>query len=208
MTDLLLVETTDRVRTITLNRPEARNALNTPLQRAAGAALAEADADDAVDVVILTGTDPAFCAGLDLKELGGSAENLRGGARRPERVAVHRARGDDEAGDRRDQRPVRHRRVRGRARVRLPRRVGARGVRRHPRAGRPHTGRRDEREPAAVGRAPQGEGDEPHRQLHRRARGAPPRSGEPRRRPRRSPPARARPSPRTSRATTSARCGT
>jgi len=78
MTDLLLIETTDRVRTITLNRPEARNALNTPLQRASGAALAEADHDDSVDVVILTGSDPAFCAGLDLKELGGSAENLRG----------------------------------------------------------------------------------------------------------------------------------
>jgi enoyl-CoA hydratase len=36
----------------------------------------EADADDGVDVVILTGTDPAFCAGLDLKELGSSAGNL------------------------------------------------------------------------------------------------------------------------------------
>lgn len=78
MTDLLRIETSDRVRTITLNRPEARNALNTPLQRAAATALTGADADDTVDVVILTGTDPAFCAGLDLKELGGSAENLRG----------------------------------------------------------------------------------------------------------------------------------
>jgi enoyl-CoA hydratase len=78
MTELLLAETIDRVRTITLNRPEARNALNTLLQRAAAIALTVADADDSVDVVILTGTDTAFCAGLDLKELGGSAENLRG----------------------------------------------------------------------------------------------------------------------------------
>ena len=78
MPDLVLVETHDRVRTITFNRPDARNALNTPLQRASGAALTEADADDAVDVVVLTGSDPAFCAGLDLKELGGTAENLRG----------------------------------------------------------------------------------------------------------------------------------
>ena len=46
MPDLVIVETHDRVRTITLNRPEARNALDTPLQRASGAALAEADADD------------------------------------------------------------------------------------------------------------------------------------------------------------------
>ena len=43
------------MRTVTLNRPEARNALTRPLQRASGAALAEADADDAVDVVVLTG---------------------------------------------------------------------------------------------------------------------------------------------------------
>ena len=77
MTDLLLTETADRVRTITLNRPEARNALNSALQRATAAALTAAETDDAVDVVILTGADPAFCAGLDLKELGGSAENLR-----------------------------------------------------------------------------------------------------------------------------------
>ena len=38
----------------------------------------QADADDNVDVLILTGTDPAFCAGLDLKELGDTAGNLGG----------------------------------------------------------------------------------------------------------------------------------
>ncbi len=43
-----------------------------------GCAQAEADAD--VDVIILTGTDPAFCAGLDLKELGSTAGNLGGGS--------------------------------------------------------------------------------------------------------------------------------
>ena len=48
----------DRVCTVTLNRPEARNALSVALQREAGAALAAADADADVDVVILTGTDP------------------------------------------------------------------------------------------------------------------------------------------------------
>ena len=80
MADLVLVDTVDRVRTVTLNRPEARNALNVALQREAGAALAAADTDDEVDVVILTGTDPAFCAGLDLRELGDRAKNLVGGA--------------------------------------------------------------------------------------------------------------------------------
>ena len=79
MANLVIVETNGRVRTITLNRPEARNALDTALHRAAASALAEADADADIDVVILTGADPAFCAGLDLKELGAGGANLRGG---------------------------------------------------------------------------------------------------------------------------------
>ncbi len=83
MADLVLVDTADRVRTITLNRPEARNALSVALQREAGAALADADEDAGVDVVIFTGTDPAFCAGLDLRELGQDGANLVGGADDP-----------------------------------------------------------------------------------------------------------------------------
>jgi len=79
MADLVLVETTDRVRTVTLHRPEARNALDTALLRTSAAALEDAEDDAEVDVVILTGTDPAFCAGLDLKELGGGGANLVGG---------------------------------------------------------------------------------------------------------------------------------
>ncbi|GFG69026.1 enoyl-CoA hydratase [Mycolicibacter senuensis] len=66
--DILLVQTQDRIRTLTLNRPQARNALSRALRDAVFGALAEADADDGVDVMILTGADPVFCAGLDLKE--------------------------------------------------------------------------------------------------------------------------------------------
>lgn len=73
MTDILLLDTTERVRTLTLNRPESRNALSTELRDRFFAALADAEADDAVDVVIVTGADPVFCAGLDLKELGGQS---------------------------------------------------------------------------------------------------------------------------------------
>ncbi len=72
--DILLIDTTDRVRTLTLNRPESRNALSVALRKRFFAALRDADADDDVDVVILTGADPVFCAGLDLKELGNSTE--------------------------------------------------------------------------------------------------------------------------------------
>ncbi|RAU92916.1 enoyl-CoA hydratase [Mycolicibacter senuensis] len=70
--DMLLVQTQDRIRTLTLNRPQARNALSRALRDAVFSALAEADADDGVDVMILTGADPVFCAGLDLKEFGDS----------------------------------------------------------------------------------------------------------------------------------------
>ena len=62
------------MRTLTLNRPQSRNALSSELRRRFFAALRDAEADDAVDVVILTGADPVFCAGLDLKELGDSSE--------------------------------------------------------------------------------------------------------------------------------------
>jgi len=71
--DFLLSDTDERVLTLTLNRPESRNALSTALRDRFFAALTEAEADDAVDVVILTGSDPVFCAGLDLKELGGQS---------------------------------------------------------------------------------------------------------------------------------------
>ena len=72
--DILLIDTTDRVRTITLNRPAARNALSAALRSQFFGALRDAEADDAVDVVIVTGADPVFCAGLDLKELGNTTE--------------------------------------------------------------------------------------------------------------------------------------
>jgi enoyl-CoA hydratase len=72
--DVLLIDTTDRVRTLTLNRPRSRNALSSALRREFFAALRVAEADVTVDVIILTGADPVFCAGLDLKELGNTTE--------------------------------------------------------------------------------------------------------------------------------------
>ena len=65
---LVLVADHGPVRVLTLNRPEARNALSRDLIRAAYSALTEADADETVRAVVLTGSDPAFCAGVDLKE--------------------------------------------------------------------------------------------------------------------------------------------
>jgi enoyl-CoA hydratase len=71
---VLLTDTTDEgVRTITLHRPESRNALSSQLIAELGDAITAADRDGDVTVIVLTGTDPAFCAGLDLKELGSSS---------------------------------------------------------------------------------------------------------------------------------------
>jgi enoyl-CoA hydratase/carnithine racemase len=68
--ELVTTATAGAVRVITLNRPEARNALSVALQSALAVALHAADGDETVACVVLTGADPAFCAGLDLKELG------------------------------------------------------------------------------------------------------------------------------------------
>lgn len=65
----MLVEVADRVAVITMNRPAQRNALNRAVRRALPAAITACDADDGVDVMILTGADPAFSAGIDLKEV-------------------------------------------------------------------------------------------------------------------------------------------
>jgi enoyl-CoA hydratase len=70
MQGVVLVEVDDGVAVITLNRPEARNALNAELAAAFPAAVAECDARDDVVAIVLTGADPAFCAGFDLRDVG------------------------------------------------------------------------------------------------------------------------------------------
>lgn len=70
MADEVLVDIADRIAVITINRPEARNALNRAVRAQLPAAIERCEGDDAVDVMILTGADPAFCAGVDLKEFG------------------------------------------------------------------------------------------------------------------------------------------
>jgi enoyl-CoA hydratase len=71
MTEVLLVDIDDGVAVVTLHRPEVRNALNAALRTAAVRAMAQLDGRDDVRAIVLTGTDPAFTAGLDLKELSG-----------------------------------------------------------------------------------------------------------------------------------------
>lgn len=72
--DVVLIEVSESIATVTLNRPQARNSLNHAIRSLLPAVMERLDTDDRVEVIIITGTDPAFCAGLDLKELG-SGEN-------------------------------------------------------------------------------------------------------------------------------------
>ncbi len=65
----LIVETADGVTLIRLNRPEALNALNGALMDELTAALAAAEADDAVRCMVITGSERAFAAGADIKEM-------------------------------------------------------------------------------------------------------------------------------------------
>ncbi len=73
--------TTERhgpVAVVVLDRPEARNALTAAMIGDLSAALVDADADPGVAAVVLTGRDPAFCAGLDLKDLTRTYRDVAG----------------------------------------------------------------------------------------------------------------------------------
>jgi len=69
--ELVVVERDAGVTTVTMNRPDALNALSTGLRQALVRTFRELRDDPATEVVILTGAGRAFTAGLDLKELGG-----------------------------------------------------------------------------------------------------------------------------------------
>ena len=69
----LIVEVTDSVALIRLNRPDALNALNAQLLRELVEALQAADENDKVRCVVLTGSEKAFAAGADIKEMAGKS---------------------------------------------------------------------------------------------------------------------------------------
>jgi 2-(1,2-epoxy-1,2-dihydrophenyl)acetyl-CoA isomerase len=77
VSDVLHLDLTDAVATVTLNRPDAMNALDTELKVALRDTLAEVAEDDAVRAVLLTGAGRAFCVGQDLAE---HARNLESGS--------------------------------------------------------------------------------------------------------------------------------
>ena len=67
--ETLLIEEFDHVRLIRLNRPKALNALNTQLLRELGEALSAAQGEPSVHCIVITGSDRAFAAGADIKEM-------------------------------------------------------------------------------------------------------------------------------------------
>ena len=68
--ETVILEKKEKIGILTLNRPEARNALNPAIRKDIDAALDEAEEDKEIEVLILTGAGKAFCAGVDLKYLG------------------------------------------------------------------------------------------------------------------------------------------
>jgi enoyl-CoA hydratase/carnithine racemase len=65
----IIVETREHVGLIQLNRPKALNALNAALMRELGEALMKFDADETIGAIVVTGSDKAFAAGADIKEM-------------------------------------------------------------------------------------------------------------------------------------------
>jgi enoyl-CoA hydratase len=68
-TETVEVVDADGVRTITIDRPEARNAMSVVMRERIRDGFASASDDEAVDVVVITGADPSFSSGVDLKEI-------------------------------------------------------------------------------------------------------------------------------------------
>ena len=67
MSDLVLVDVADGIMTVTLNRPQAKNAANRAVAEGIAAAMDELDSNDDIRVAIITGAGGSFCAGMDLK---------------------------------------------------------------------------------------------------------------------------------------------
>jgi enoyl-CoA hydratase/carnithine racemase len=85
MADEILLDVADEIATVTLNRPEKRNAMNTALLAGLRGCFDELDGRRDVRVVVVRGAGPAFCSGMDLREM----ERLGGAQADPEQTVVH-----------------------------------------------------------------------------------------------------------------------
>jgi methylglutaconyl-CoA hydratase len=89
----LLTEDNGAVRTITLNRPDAKNTLTGAMLRGLVSAIADADADDAIRLIVLTNAGNTFCAGADLTDsrpgVSGMGDDGDGAALSDVFLAIH-----------------------------------------------------------------------------------------------------------------------
>jgi len=76
---LVLLSSGDGIATLTLNRPQARNALSEDMLTALKSTIQSIDSDENLRVVIVEGNGPGFCAGHDLKEMNGHRQDDDGG---------------------------------------------------------------------------------------------------------------------------------
>ena len=91
-TQTLLADLQDGVLTLTLNRPEARNAMTSAMVQALQGQLADAELNAAVRCIVLTGSGKGFCAGGDVKGMAESGDGTIGDNTID--VAIHRQRGN------------------------------------------------------------------------------------------------------------------
>src|SRR5271168_3436749 len=76
----IIYEKSDRVATVTLNRPERMNAWRGQLESEMRTAMQDADADPAIGAIVVTGAGKAFCAGMDMAGLSKIAATEEGAA--------------------------------------------------------------------------------------------------------------------------------
>ena len=172
------VERSGPVTTVVLDRPEVRNAVDGPTAEALADAFRAFDADPEHAVAVLYGAGGTFCAGADLKAVGGRRGNrVEADGRRPD--GARPGCGSSQAGDRRDRGARGRRRAGAGALVRPAGRRGGRRARRLlPPLGRA-ADRRRHRPAAPADRHQPRDGPDPHRPPGRRRRGASDRPGQP-----------------------------
>ena len=99
MSEVVLTEVDGGVMTITLNRPEAKNAVNLAMAQGIAAALDELDGNDDIRCAILTGAGGTFCSGMDLKAFRVHVTNDKTGTHRLQVLRHQPAEATGRAGD-------------------------------------------------------------------------------------------------------------
>ena len=159
--ETIIVETKGRVGLVRLNRPQALNALNAQLIDELSTALDAFEADDGIGCIVITGSEKAFAAGADIKEM--QSKTYMQAYKEDFIARWDRVGALPQAGHRRGRGLRAGRRLRARHDVRLHHRRRHRQVRPARDQARRHAGRRRHAAADPPGRQGQGHGDVPDR---------------------------------------------